>query len=37
MKSILISAPASGSGKTTITLGLIRALKNKGLDVCAYK
>lgn len=37
MKSFLISAPASGSGKTTITLGLIRALKNKGLDVCAYK
>ncbi len=37
MKSLLISAPASGSGKTTITLGLIRALKNKGLDVCAYK
>ncbi len=37
MKSILISAPASGSGKTTITLGLIRALKNQGLDVCSYK
>ncbi len=37
MKSILITAPASGSGKTTITLGLIRALKNRGMDVCAYK
>jgi len=37
MKAILITAPSSGSGKTTVTLGLIRALKQKGLDVCAYK
>ncbi|MBU2510813.1 cobyrinate a,c-diamide synthase [bacterium] len=37
MKAIMITAPASGSGKTTITLGLIRALKQRGLDVCAYK
>lgn len=37
MKSILITAPASGSGKTTITLGLIRALQKKGLNICAYK
>lgn len=31
--SFLIAAPASGSGKTTITLGLLRALVNKGIDV----
>jgi cobyrinic acid a,c-diamide synthase len=37
MKTILITAPASGSGKTTITLGLIRALKNRGMEVCAFK
>lgn len=28
MSGLLIAAPASGSGKTTITLGLLRALKN---------
>ena len=37
MKALMITAPTSGSGKTTITLGLIQALKNKGLTVCAYK
>lgn len=37
MKTVLITAPASGSGKTTITMGIIRALLNKGLDVCAFK
>ncbi|EYE89223.1 cobyrinic acid a,c-diamide synthase [Fervidicella metallireducens AeB] len=37
MKTIMITAPSSGSGKTTITIGIIRALKNMGLDVCAYK
>jgi cobyrinic acid a,c-diamide synthase len=37
MKTILITAPSSGSGKTTISVGIIRALKNKGLDVCAFK
>lgn len=37
MKTIMITAPSSGSGKTTITMGIIRALKNMGLDVCAYK
>ncbi len=34
---ITISAPSSGSGKTTFTLGLLRALKNKGLKVQAFK
>jgi cobyrinic acid a,c-diamide synthase len=33
----LIAAPASGSGKTTITLGLLRALVNKGLRVQPFK
>jgi cobyrinic acid a,c-diamide synthase len=33
----LISAPSSNSGKTTLTLGLLRALKNKGLDVQPFK
>jgi cobyrinic acid a,c-diamide synthase len=37
MKTILITAPSSGSGKTTITIGIIRALLKKGLDVSAYK
>jgi cobyrinic acid a,c-diamide synthase len=30
MSGLLIAAPASGSGKTTITLGLLRALKQAG-------
>ncbi len=34
---ITISAPSSGSGKTTFTLGLLRALKNKGLKIQAFK
>ena len=35
--SFLIAAPASGSGKTTVTLGLLRALKNKGYQVQPFK
>ena len=34
---IIIAATQSGSGKTTITAGLLAALKNRGLDVQAYK
>ena len=34
---ILISAMSSGCGKTTITCGLIKALKNRGLKVSARK
>ena len=34
---IVISALSSGSGKTMITCGLIRALKNRGLKVSARK
>lgn len=37
MKTVLITAPSSGSGKTTITMGILRAIRNKGLDVCAFK
>jgi cobyrinic acid a,c-diamide synthase len=37
MKAILLTAPGSGSGKTTISVGITRALINKGLDVVAFK
>lgn len=33
----LISAITSGSGKTTVTLGLLRALKNRGLKTQPFK
>lgn len=33
----LISAPSSNSGKTTITLALLRALRNRGLTVQPFK
>ena len=36
-KAIVIAAPHSGSGKTLVTLGLIRALKNRGLKVASAK
>ena len=34
---IIISAPTSGAGKTTITLGILRALRDEGLNVSAAK
>ena len=34
---LLFAAPASGSGKTTIVCGLLRALKNRGKAVRAFK
>ncbi|MBE6063015.1 MAG: cobyrinate a,c-diamide synthase [Clostridium butyricum] len=37
MKSILIASNSSGGGKTTFTLGLMKALKNRNLDVQGYK
>lgn len=37
MRGILVSAPASGSGKTLFTLGLSRALRRKGLAVQCFK
>ncbi|WP_294395508.1 cobyrinate a,c-diamide synthase [uncultured Clostridium sp.] len=37
MKSIIIGSDFSGGGKTTFTLGLMKALKNRKLDVQGYK
>lgn len=37
MSGILIAAPSSGSGKTTVTLGLLRALKNRGIALAPGK
>lgn len=37
MKSIIISAPHSGSGKTTVTLGIMECLKRRGLRVAPFK
>jgi cobyrinic acid a,c-diamide synthase len=36
-KAIVLAAPASGSGKTLITLGLLRAFRSKGVRVAAAK
>lgn len=37
MSGLLIAAPSSGSGKTTVTLGLMRALRNRGITVAPGK
>ncbi len=37
MKSILIAAPVSGSGKTTVTIGLMECLRRRGLKVAPFK
>ncbi|OJF91920.1 cobyrinate a,c-diamide synthase [Pararhizobium antarcticum] len=37
MSGVLIAAPSSGSGKTTITLGLLRALRNRGVALAPGK
>lgn len=34
---LLVAAPASGSGKTTVTLALLRALRRRGLTVASFK
>ncbi len=34
---LIIAAPASGSGKTVVTLGLLRALRNAGVAVTSAK
>jgi cobyrinic acid a,c-diamide synthase len=36
-KAFVVAATASGSGKTMLTLGLLRALKNRGLRVASAK
>ncbi|WP_026621759.1 cobyrinic acid a,c-diamide synthase [Ensifer sp. WSM1721] len=37
MSGIMIAAPSSGSGKTTVALGLMRALKQRGLSIAPGK
>jgi cobyrinic acid a,c-diamide synthase len=37
MSGLLIAAPASGSGKTVVTLGLMRALRRRGVSVAPGK
>ena len=37
MSGLLIAAPSSGSGKTTVTLGLLRALRDRGVAVAPGK
>lgn len=37
LKRIMIAASKSGSGKTTITCALLKALKNRGKKVVSYK
>ncbi|MDB9857727.1 cobyrinate a,c-diamide synthase [Amylibacter sp.] len=37
MPGLILSAPCSASGKTTITLGLLRALKNRGTPIRSAK
>ena len=37
MKTLIISSNCSGGGKTTFTLGLMKALKNRNYDVQGYK
>ena len=36
-RGLVISAPASGTGKTTLTLGLLAALRARGMAVQPYK
>lgn len=36
-KAIVVTATSSGSGKTLVTLGLLRALRNRGLRVASAK
>ena len=33
----LLTAGASGSGKTLVTCGILQAFKNRGLDVVSFK
>ncbi|QWV99800.1 cobyrinate a,c-diamide synthase [Geomonas nitrogeniifigens] len=37
MKRLVIAAPHSGSGKTTVTLGIMAALRRRGLKVAPFK
>ncbi|MGB0684075.1 MAG: cobyrinate a,c-diamide synthase [Magnetovibrionaceae bacterium] len=35
--TLMIAAPGSGSGKTTVTLGILRALKRSGMEAGSFK
>ncbi|MCA1440681.1 cobyrinate a,c-diamide synthase [Ensifer sp. IC4062] len=37
MSGLLIAAPSSGSGKTTVTLGLMRAVRRRGIPIAPGK
>ncbi len=37
LRGLIIAAPSSGAGKTVVTLGLLRALKRQGVDICSAK
>ena len=37
LAQFLVAAPHSGAGKTTVTLGLLRALRDRGLRVQPFK
>ena len=37
MKAVMVAAPSSGSGKTTVTMALIRTLKNRGCEPSCFK
>lgn len=37
MKGLILTAPNSGGGKTTITLGLLRAMRMRGIDMRSGK
>ena len=37
MKRLMIAAPASGSGKTVLTCGLLAALRARGLTAECFK
>ncbi len=36
-KAIVVAAPCSGSGKTLVTLGLLRAFRNRGIRIASAK
>ena len=37
MKGVIVAAPASGAGKTTVAAGLVRLCRRRGLDVAPFK
>ena len=37
LKRVMLAAPRSGSGKTTVTCALLKALKKRGLDPVSFK